>query len=242
MSTESTTLRVNDISVEVYRKKIKNLHVGVYPPDGHVRVAAPLRLDDEAVRLAIVTRLPWIKRRQAEFARQERQSAREMITGESHYFFGKRYLLDVIEAGSRKRVEIANNKTLRLTIRPGTDVPARRRLLDDWYRARLREEVDEIYPRWESVVGQEAVEYRIKRMKTLWGSCNAAAGRIWLNLELVKKPRECLEYILVHELVHLIERHHNDRFMELMDRFMPDWRSRRDELNRAPLANDDWDY
>lgn len=230
------------IDVDVVRKRIKNLHVGVYPPHGRVRVAAPMRLDDEAVRLAVISRLGWIRCQQRSFEEQGRQSRREMVTGESHYFQGRRYLLDVIEKGGAPSVRPTGNKTLELRVRPGSDREARECVLKRWYRRRLREQIPPLLAKWEPRVGESVAEVRIKKMKTLWGSCNAADRRIWLNLELAKKPTSCLEYILVHEMVHFFERHHNEGFRERMDALMPSWRRHRDELNRAPLAHEDWRY
>lgn len=242
MSTEHRCIEVSGIAVAIDRKPIKNLHVGVYPPDGRVRVAVPTRLDDEAVRLAIVSRLSWIRRQQRVFAEQERESAREMVTGESHYFWGRRYRLDVVERAGQSRVRVVGNRILELRVSPGTNTEVRRGILDRWYRRKLREEVPALIESWAPVVGVTVAQWRIKRMKTLWGSCNIAARRIWLNLELIRKPAPCLEYIVVHEMVHLLERRHTERFRRLMDEFMPDWRLRRDGLNKAPLAHEDWDY
>lgn len=242
MSTERLQIEVGGIPVEIHRKGIRNLHVGVYPPDGRVRVAAPRRMDNEAVRLAIVSRLGWIRRQQREFGRQMRESAREMITGESHYYRGRRYRLDVVETSGREGVRLVGNSRIEMCVRPGTDLVHRQRLLERWYRARLRELIPALLGWWEPIIGKVVSECRIKRMKTRWGSCNIEARRIWLNLELIRKPPGCLEYILVHEMTHLLERHHNDRFRQLMDAFLPDWRLRRDELNRAPLAHEDWRY
>ncbi len=242
MTTERSHIDVSGIPVEIRRKAIKNLHVGVYPPHGKVRVAAPLHLDDEAVRLAIVSRLSWIRRQMESFARQERQSAREMVTGESHYFKGKRYRLNVVKRTGNPRVHVPNNSTLELQVPPGTDRAARQRILDRWYRRQLKARIPELLARWEPVLGVTVADCRVKRMKTRWGSCNIDARRIWLNLELIKKPIACTEYILVHEMVHFFERHHTDRFRELMDTSMPDWRVRRDSLNEAPLAHEEWAY
>lgn len=228
--------------MEVVRKDIQNLHVGVYPPGGRVRVAAPLRLDDAAVRLAVISRLGWIRRQQADFAQQERQSEREFVTGESHYLQGRRYRLDVADHDGPPSVWLPNNTTMALRVRPGTDSAKREAVLQQWYRARLREQLPPLLAKWAPKVGVSLAELRIKKMKTRWGSCNAEARRIWLNLELAKKPPLCLEYILLHELVHLRERHHNERFRELMDRLMPTWRLCREELNRAPLAHEAWQY
>ena len=244
MTTEAQGRRmeVAGTPVEVVRKDIKHLHVGVYPPSGRVRVAAPLRLDDDAVRLAVVSRLGWIRRQQAAFEGQERQSLREFVTGESHYFEGRRYRLDVIERGGPPGALLRGNAALVLRVRPGADRDAREAVLQRWYRGRLRERLPAVMAKWEAKIGVRAAEARIKRMKTRWGTCNPEARRIWLNLELAKKPPACLEYIAAHELVHLIERSHNDRFRQLMDRHMPRWRMHRDELNRAPLAHADWRY
>ncbi len=205
-------------------------------------MAAPVRLDDEAVRLAVISRLGWIRRKRNAFEEQDRQSQREMVTGESHYCQGRRYLLDVIEEHGSPSVRLAGHKTMELRVRPGSDRQARELVLRRWYRRRLREQIPPLLAKWEPIVGETVAEVRIKKMKTCWGSCNAAARRIWLNLELAKKPASCLEYILVHEMVHFVERHHDEQFRERMDSLMPSWRQYRDELNRAPLAHEGWRY
>ena len=230
------------MSVLVVRKDIKNLHVGVYPPDGQVRVAAPMRLDDDAVRMAVVYRLGWIRKRQTEFKGQERQSLREFVSGESHYFEGRRYRLDVTECSAPQTARLVNNSMMGLNVRPGSDREAREAVLHRWYRLHLRNRASTLVAKWEPLIGERVAEVRIRRMKTRWGTCNRESRRIWLNLELAKKPTSCQEYIFVHEMVHLIERGHNDRFRELMDRYMPNWRVRRDELNRTPLAHAEWVY
>ncbi len=242
MTIERSQLQIRDIDVEVVRKDIKHLHIGVYPPNGRVRVSAPIRMNDEAVRLAVISRIAWIRRKQAEFKQQERHSQREMVTGESHYFMGRRYRLNVIENSGPPSVCLRNGKTMELHIRPGTELHKRDAILQQWYRERLRERVPVLLAKWEPVVGVTDIQVRIKRMKTLWGSCNADARRVWLNLELAKKPEACLEYVLLHEMVHILERRHNDRFRDLMDSLMPKWRLYREELNRAPLAHEDWKY
>ena len=242
MSTERSLLVVQDLEITVARKNIKNLHLGVYPPDGRVRVSAPRHLDDEAIRLAVISRLGWIRRQQRRFAEQERQSQREMVSGESHYFAGRRYRLDVIVRPGRPSVQLRGNAYIELSVPPDADRAARERILERWYRARLRERIPPLLEKWQPVIGVSVDEVRIKKMKTLWGSCNIEARRIWLNLELMKKSPQCLEYILVHEMVHLLERRHNERFQRFMDRFLPNWRLLRQELNRAPLAHADWGY
>lgn len=230
------------MAVDVVRKAIKNLHLGVYPPYGRVRVAVPLTVKDEIVRLAVIDKWGWIKRQQAKFVGQVRQSKREMVSGESHYFMGKHYRLKVIERNQPPEAKIKNKSFIELYVRPNTTVEKREQVLQDWYRAQLKELVPEYLVKWQPVIGVQPVEWQIKKMKTKWGSCNIEARRIWFNLELAKKPVKCLEYILVHELVHLLERHHSDRFMGLMDRFMPNWRMHRDVLNQSPLAHEDWQY
>jgi predicted metal-dependent hydrolase len=242
MNTEKRQITVNGVPVEIVRKGIKNLHLGVYPPHGRVRVAAPLRVSDDAVRLAIVDKLAWIKRQRARYDAQLRQSAREMVSGESHYFLGQRYRLRVLKQAAVSKVIIRNNSTIELHLRREITSEQRERLLQRWYRQQLKELIPPILERWKTRLGVHANEWAIKKMKTKWGACNVHARRIWLNLELAKKPVQCLEYIVVHELVHLLERHHNDNFVALMNNFLPQWRSRRDELNAAPLAHASWSY
>ena len=228
--------------MEVVRKDIKNLHLAVYPPHGRVRVAVPLHVTDETVRLAVISRLGWIRKQQGALEKQVRQSKRELITGESHFVQGRRYRLDVVEQDAPATVVIRNSKTLELRVRPGSDQQKRDDVLQRWYRQLLRDQIPGLLTKWQPIVGVEANSCGIKKMKTKWGTCNIEAKRIWLNLELAKKPVQCLEYILVHELIHLLERHHNDRFRSYMDEFMPQWRTHREELNRAPLAHEDWEY
>lgn len=230
------------IPVEIVRKRIKNLHLAVYPPDGRVRIAVPTHIDDDAVRVAVSTQIAWIHRQQARMRAQPRQSARDMVTGESHYVDGRRYLLRVVERPTRPSIRVVGVRTLEIVVRPGTERDQRLALLERWYRKRLREQVGQLVETWEPVMGVTVEEYGIRKMKTRWGSCNPRAGRIWLSLELAKKSPGCVEYVVVHEMVHLLERKHDDRFRGFMDQFLPTWRLLRDELNRAPLAHEDWEY
>ncbi len=242
MSTEIRHITVSGIKVEVVRRDIKNLHLGVYPPHGWVRVAAPLVINDEAVRLAVIDKLGWIKRQRAKFAEQPRQSPREMVNGESHYFMGKRYRLRVHEQVGPARVAIRGIASLDLFVRPGTSPEQREAVLLHWHRDQLKSLIPPLLEKWQPVLGVQAAAWGIKKMKTKWGSCNIAARRIWLNLELAKKPMQCLEYIVVHELVHLLERHHDDRFTALLDTHMPQWRQYREMLSKTPLGFEEWGY
>lgn len=241
MSTASAYLTVSGIGVDVVYKDIKNLHIGVYPPNGRVRVAAPERLDDETVRLAIVQRLPWIKRRTEQLRNAERQSAREMVTGESHYLWGNRLRLHVVETDGRPSVEVRGSR-LCLSVPVGTSAADGQGILDAWYRKQLKTAVPDLIKKWEPIVGVSVGGCTIRRMKTKWGSCSPASGRISLNLELAKKHPGCLEYLLVHEMTHLHERRHNEGFKELLSSYLQDWQARRDLLNQAPLAHEEWSW
>lgn len=239
MSIASAYLTVRGIDVDVIYKDIKNLHIGVYPPLGRVRVAAPLRLDDDSVRLAVIQRLTWIKRQREQLRRAQRQSEREMVTGESHYVWGTRRRLRVVERPGRAHVEVEGERLL-LYAPADLDQDARLGVLQRWQRAQLRERVPALIARWEPIVGRTVPKWSIRRMKTKWGSCNRDTGHIWFNLELAKKHPDCLEYVVVHEMTHLLERNHGERFTRLMDQHLHDWAVRRDLLNSSPLAEEDW--
>lgn len=242
MNISRQVITVAEIDVEIIRKNIKNLHLAVYPPEGHVRIAVPNNITEDNVRLAIVSRLAWIKRQQLNLLNQPRQSEREFVSGESHYFRGQRYLLEVIERHGKHEVKIKNNSKILLYVNPGTSRVNREIAVNQFYRSELKRTLPNILDKWEPIVGKKANFWGIKKMKTKWGSCNISQKRIWLNLELAKKTPECLEYIVVHELVHLLERHHNNRFKSLMDGAMPQWRLYRDILKSEPLAHEDWKY
>ena len=241
-STSRSSLTVGGIKVEVVRKDIKNLHLGVYPPNGRVRVAVPLQIDDEAVRLAVVNKLSWLKKQIAAFDRQPRLSEAEAVSGESWYVFGQRYRLLVVETKGKSDVQKPGKTRLELHVPSRSSKDARLAVLDRWYRRQLRESADQLLAEWELKIGVQASSWGVKRMKTKWGSCNHETGRIWLNSELAKKPIECLEYIVVHELIHLLEPSHDDTFVKLMDKHLPNWQSLRDILNSTPLAHEDWHY
>jgi hypothetical protein len=231
---------IGNLTLDLQRKPIKNLHISVLPPDGKVRVSAPLQLSDTAIRMAVVKRLAWIRQQQADFAAQPRQSEREMCSGETHYLWGRGYRLDVA-IGMETSVKLKGGK-IALAARQDITPEKRQAMLQDWYRTILKKRVEPLMQQWQQRIGVAPTFVGIKRMKTKWGSCNPNTGRIWLNLELVKKPPECLEFIIVHELIHLLERHHNDRFKALMHQHLPKWPEHRRTLNRSPLAFDKWGY
>jgi predicted metal-dependent hydrolase len=235
-------IEVDGLVVNIVRKDINNLHLAVYPPYGRIRVAVPLRLDDEAVRLAVISRLGWIKRQQEKFNQQERQTAREYTSGESHYFQGARYRLNLILHDAPGKVVVRNKQFIDLYVKPNSSIEQRHRVMMAWYRAYLRATIPDLVAKWEPILGVRVADWGIRQMKTRWGTCNIEAGRILLNLELAKKSPRCLEYIVVHEMVHLLERLHNNHFRALMNQALPQWQLLRDELNREPLAHEDWDY
>ncbi len=237
-----TRIVIRDIEVSINRKSIKNLHLSVLPPDGRVRVSAPEHMSDQAIRLAVISKLSWIKRQQQDFAKQPRQSNREMISGECHYLWGRSYRLEVESLPGKHAINVKGPGKLLLRVTANTSTENRLKVLNGFYRDEMKLQTMKLIERWQPIIGVEAASWGIKKMKTKWGSCNPQSKGIWLNLELAKKPPECMEYILVHELVHLLERHHNKRFKDLMDRFMPNWRERRNLLNSLPLAYEDWQY
>jgi predicted metal-dependent hydrolase len=232
-------LKLGNIGIEVEQKDIKNIHLSVYPPEGRVRIAAPSKMDMDSIRVFAISKLQWIKDQKETLLNQEREPKREFLDNESHYFFGKRYLLKIHELNTTPKVEI-DHKYIHLYIRPNTSTDKRRIIIDEWYRSELKKITPELIHKWEQKIGVASNEFGIKKMKTKWGTCNTQAKRIWLNLELCKKPKECIEYVIVHELVHLLERRHNQRFVMFMDKFMPKWRFHRDELNRLPYSHTNW--
>ena len=236
-----STIRLGDINVEVIKKDIRNVHLSVYPPAGRVRISAPLRMDKDTIRVFAIAKLGWIKKQQKKLREQERESEREYLNRESHYVWGKRYLLRVVERDASPSVEIKHS-ALVLNVRPGATEAKKREVLERWYREQIRESAPRLIAKWERIIGVRVQDFYVQRMKTKWGSCSESAGTIRLNSELAKKPRECLEYIVVHEMVHLLERTHNRRFVSLMDQFMPRWQSHRELLNRLPVRREKWVY
>lgn len=242
MNTESHKIEISNFTVNIIKKDIKNIHLGVYPPNGRVRVAAPLKTTDEAIRLLVISKMPWIEKQQAKFEKQERQTRREYVSGESHYFFGKRYLLNLIVYDSKPKVEINRNAYLDLYVRPNATLKKREEVLEDWYRLELKNKLPTIIEKWEKIIGVSVESVKIRKMKTRWGSCNPSKRSIWVNLELSKKPVHCLEYIVVHEMIHFLEKSHNEKFRMHMISYLPQWKQYKDELNQFPLSHNDWKY
>ncbi|MDF1578872.1 MAG: SprT family zinc-dependent metalloprotease [Desulfobulbales bacterium] len=234
-------IKLGDIAVEVVRKEIKNVHLSVYPPTGRVRISAPLRMDLDTIRVFAISKLGWIKKQQARQQSQERETPREFLEKESHYFKGRRYLLKIREHNAPPRVELKHSH-IALYVRRGTDREKMPAILDEWYRHQLKAELPAMIDRWEKIMNVRVKDFGIKKMRTRWGTCNREAARIWLNLELAKKPTECLEYIVVHEMAHLVEKTHNARFVALMDRFMPMWPVYKEALSRLPVKHENWRY
>jgi len=234
-------IELGNITIEVELKAIKNIHLSVYPPEGRVKIAAPEHMDIDTIRVFALTKLQWIKKQQKIFREQLRETPREFLTKESHYFKGKRYLLKVIEWNASPQVVLKHNE-IELYLKPGSTQEKRKEIIEQWYRSELKLTVPVLINKWEKKLDVQCNEFGIKKMRTKWGTCNTEAKRIWINLELAKKPLECLEYIVVHELVHLIERGHNERFVALMDEHLPKWRFYREELNRLPFGHVDWRY
>jgi hypothetical protein len=232
----------SNLSIDVVRKDIINMHLAVYPPTGRIRIAIPLNVNDEAVRLFAISKIAWIRKHQRNFVAQDRQSPREFKQRESHYFLGKRYLLRINELEEPPKVLLKTKTYIDLFIRPNSTTEQKQIVINEWYRSELKKLIPDLIEKWENKLSVKVSDWQIKQMKTKWGTCNIEKKRIWINLELAKKPLHCLEYIIVHEMLHLIERHHNDRFLTLMEKYMPQWKFYKEELNRLPVSHGEWDY
>ena len=220
---------ISDISIEVQKKNIKNMHLSVLPPDGKVRISVPVNAKDETIRLFAISKIGWIKKQIDRFQNQPRQTEREFVSGESHYVWGRRYRME-IQHNHINNVEIKGNKLI-LTVREASTTQQRENVMTEWYRNQLKQKLPAYIEKWQSIIGVKAESVRVKNMLTKWGTCNTKAKRIWINLQLAKKPIECLEYVVVHELMHLIEKTHNSVFIDYIDKFLPDWRVTKDKLN-----------
>lgn len=238
---KSSSLQIGDMQVEVLRKDIKNVHMSVHPPTGRVRIAAPHRMNMDTLRFFAISKLPWIRSQQRRMEQQDRETPREYIDRESHFVWGRRCLLRVVEVERPPLIELGHRHIL-LRVRPGTDSQRREALIEHWFREQVRLAAPPIVAKWEPIMGVKVEKFYVQHMKTKWGSCNPRTGTIRLNTDLAKKPGECLEYIIIHEMTHLLEPTHNERFMGLMDRFLPAWRLRRETLNRMPIRHETWSY
>ena len=234
-------VQLGNIAVDVVLKNIKNVHLSVYPPSGRVRISAPSRMSLDTIRVFAISKLDWIKQQQKKLREQDRETPREYLDRESHFVWGRRHLLKVTENNSAPEVELKRN-TLFLRIRPGSSEDKKQAALEGWYREQLKAAVPAVITKWEFLLGVKVKRFFVQRMKTKWGGCSPCAGSIRLNTELAKKPADCLEYIVVHEMIHLLEPTHNNHFIALMDQFMPTWQFQRQELNRLPVRHETWGY
>jgi predicted metal-dependent hydrolase len=232
-------IQIGDISIAVTRKNIKNVHLSVHPPDGRVTLATPTETRLEVARAYAITRLSWIREQQEKLCNQARETPREFIERESHYLWGRRYLLTVIECDTKPFVKV-DHKRITLSVRPGSDHAKRASIIHEWHKSLLHEFVPTLIGKWEPKLGVQVTAYFLQRMKTKWGSCNHKARHIRFNTELVKKPKDLIEYVVVHEMLHLAEPTHSDRFISLLNEHFPTWREARAELNELPLAAEEW--
>lgn len=234
-------IKLGDIAVDVILKDIKNVHLSVHPPTGRVRISAPSRMKLDTIRVFAISKLAWIRQQQKRLREQERETPREYLERESHYVWGKRYLLRVTEGALSPTVTLSSRRIV-LSVPRGSDGMRRKAILERWYREMVRESAVDLIQIWRPIVNVDVKHLFVQNMKTKWGSCNPRTEAIRLNTELAKKPKECIEYIVVHEMIHIVEPTHNSRFIALMDRFMPQWRHFRQMLNRMPVRHEDWDY
>lgn len=234
-------IKLGDIAVDVVMKDIKNVHLSVHPPSGRVRISAPARMSLDTIRVFAISRLDWIKQQRKRLLDQERETPREYLDLESHYVWGKRYLLRVMEGGETAGVALRGNRMI-LTVRPGISADSKAEIIAQWYRQQTKIAVAELVRKWGPRLGVKVARVFVQRMRTRWGSCNPRSRAIRLNTELAKKPAECLEYIVVHEMLHLIEPTHNAQFVALMDKYLPKWQFLRQRLNRLPVRHEEWQY
>ena len=242
MNTNQNKISVHGIEVETVKKDIKNIHVGVYPPNGRVRVAAPLKTTDDTIKQIVLTKMSWIKKQQQRFKEQVRQTKREYVSGESHFFMGNRYRLRVIKTEAKPHIEIKRKTRIDMYVKPQATVEKKEKLFEEFYRQELKKQIPNLLIKWEKRTGLNVKEVKIKKMKTKWGTCNQKHQRIWLNLELAKKPQRCIEYVVVHEMTHLIEKNHTEKFRAKLKECLPNWMHTKVELNNAPLSYSKWGH
>lgn len=227
-------IEISGIQIEIQKKDIKNLHLSVLPPDGKVRISAPMHLSDESITMFVRTKIGWIKKQQEKFERQPRQSEREYISGETLYVFGQQYFLRVEYSYKGNSLVLSGNDAI-LTVRKESTAKQRENFVNEWYREQLKAEIAQLLPKWEKVTGLKCSSWQTKYMTTRWGTCNTQTKKIWLNLQLAKKPIECLEYVILHELAHTQVKNHGVDFVAIMDKYMPYWRDIKKTLNNLKL-------
>ena len=227
------SFKVAEIPVEVTFKDIKNIHLSVHPPEGEVTISAPDKYDLDTLRIYTISRLGWLRKRIKKYKNQERETPRQYVNNESHFFMGERYKL-FLKDSTKHFIERTSEKLI-MHVRPETTAENKANVMNEWYRTELKVLMEKLISKWEPMIGVKVKQFGVKKMKTKWGTCNSEAGRIWLNLKLAKKPKHCIEYIVVHEMVHLLEQTHNKRYIALLDNYMPNWRMIKDELNRLPI-------
>jgi hypothetical protein len=235
----SELIEIGKIAINVTRKDIKNVHLSVHPPDGRVTLSAPTDTRLEVVRAYAISKLAWIREQQEKLGNQARETPREFVERESHFMWGRRYLMSVIEQNTKPYVDI-DHKRITLSIRPGSSMKKRATVIHEWHKSLLHEFIPPLIGKWEPRLNIDVRAYFLQRMKTKWGSCNHAAAHIRLNTELVKKPKDLIEYVVVHEMVHIIEPTHSERFISILSDNYPRWREARAELNELPLAAEEW--
>lgn len=235
----SETIQLGELSIAVTRKDIKNVHLSVYPPDGRVTLVAPSATRLDVARAYAISKLSWINEQKKKLRDQAREAPRHFIERESHYLWGRRHLMSVVQRDTKPFVSL-DHKRMTLTVRPGSDQAKRRQVIHDWQKSLLHEVVPPLIKKWERKLKVKVTAYFLQRMKTKWGSCNHRAGHIRLNTELVKKPKDLLEYVIVHEMAHLLEPTHSDRFVAILEKHYPTWREARAELNELPLTAEVW--
>jgi len=233
------TIQVGEIPITVTLKDVRNVHLSVHPPDGHVTLVAPNSTRLDVARAYAISKLGWIREQQHNLKNQARETVRQFIERESHYLWGRRYLLTVVYRDAKPSVTL-DHKRITLTVRPGSDVEERAKVFHDWHKSLLHEVVPSLIQKWEAKLGVEVTNYYLQRMKTRWGSCNHQANHIRINTEIVKKPKDLLEYVIVHEMAHLLESTHSDRFVAILSEHYPTWREARAELNELPLSAESW--
>lgn len=232
-------IELAEIQIEVTRKDIKNVHLSVHPPDGRVSLSAPLNTRLEVARAYAISKLGWIRLQQEKLAKQPRETSREYVKRESHYLWGRRYLLNIVHATGKQQVTL-DHKRINLYVKPGSSRDKKNEVFYEWQKKQLHAFVSHTVAKWEPILGVKAHAYFLQKMKTKWGSCNHKSGNIRLNTELVKKPKDLVEYVIVHELAHLLVPVHNEKFIGILDRFYPNWREARMELNELPLGHVEW--